>query len=150
MSNLIYSTWQLLVQSQQYQLGFLSNNIKLQIYSLLSQNLSATADFTMIQIIKYLMVVWMENHLICKRAFSGLAKWLSICVQTKWLCVWVLLQSVNFQINWQFGGSSSLTFWQLHNVDSLQNPFNKNVLILQNVSIPPQLYTTDAFLKKML
>ena len=35
-----------------------------------------------------------HNHLVCKRTYNHLAKWLSVCLQTKWLWVQVLLQSL--------------------------------------------------------
>ena len=44
-----------------------------------------------------------HNHLVCKQTLNYivkfLARWSSVCLQTKWLWVWILLQSLNFQIS---------------------------------------------------
>ena len=44
---------------------------------------------------------------------ASLTNWLSVCLQTKWLWVWVPLQSLKLQILRLFRARSSLTFRQL-------------------------------------
>ena len=34
-----------------------------------------------------------QNHLVRNRTFNHLAKWLGVCLRTKWFWVWVQLQS---------------------------------------------------------
>ena len=50
----------------------------------------------------------------CKLA--SLAKWLCVCLRTKWLWVRVQLQSLKLQISHQLQARSSLTFRQLYSV----------------------------------
>ena len=52
---------------------------------------------------------------------ASLAKWLGVCLQTKWLWVRVQLQSLKLQISCLCWARSSLTFRQLLSVDSLWN-----------------------------
>ena len=44
---------------------------------------------------------------------ASLTNWLSVCLQTKWLWVWVPLQSLKLQILRLFRARNSLTFRQL-------------------------------------
>ena len=70
-----------------------------------------------------------HNHLVQKRILNhldklaSLAKWLSICLRTKWLCVRVQLQSPKLQISRLIRASNSLTFRQLESVDSFWNAY---------------------------
>ena len=64
------------------------------------------------------------NHLVRKwtlQHLANLAKWLSACLQTKWLWVRILLLSLKLQILLLFWVRSSLTFRELWSVDSLWN-----------------------------
>ena len=54
---------------------------------------------------------------------ASLAKWLSVYLQTKWLQVPTPLLPFKFQISCLFWARSSLTFRQLHRVDSLWNAY---------------------------
>ena len=54
---------------------------------------------------------------------ASLAKWLSVPLWTKWLSIWVKLQSFKFQISSLLWARSSLTFRQLQSVDSLWNAY---------------------------
>ena len=69
---------------------------------------------------------WIHNHLVRKRTLNhlaSLAKWLNIHLWTKWLCLWVSLQSLKLQISHLFRARSSLAFRQLLSVDSLWNAY---------------------------
>ena len=57
-----------------------------------------------------------QNHLVLKRTLNHLAKlakWLSVCLRTKWFWVRVQLQSLHLQISRLLRARSSLTFRQL-------------------------------------
>ena len=41
---------------------------------------------------------------------ASLAKWLSVCLQTKWLCVWIPLLTLKLQISHLLRARSFLTF----------------------------------------
>ena len=60
-----------------------------------------------------------RNHLARKWTLNHLAKCLIVRLQTKWLCVRVPLQPLNFQISRLLIARGSLTFRQLQSVDSL-------------------------------
>ena len=65
-----------------------------------------------------------HNYLIGKQTLNQLAKlakWLSVRLPTKWLWVWIPLQSLKLQILRLLRERSSLTFRQLQSVDSLWN-----------------------------
>ena len=64
-----------------------------------------------------------QNHLVRKRTLNNLAKWLSVCLRTKWFWVRVQLQSLKLQISCLLRARSSLTFSQLWSVDSLWNAY---------------------------
>ena len=53
----------------------------------------------------------------------SLAKWLSVRLRIKWWWIRVQLESLKLQISGLFQGTSSLTFRQLHNVDSVSNTY---------------------------
>ena len=59
-----------------------------------------------------------HNHLLCKKTLNcltklaSLAKWLSVCLQTKWLWVRISLLSLKLQIWCLLQARSSLTFRQ--------------------------------------
>ena len=57
-----------------------------------------------------------QNHLV---RLASLAKWLSVCLRTKWFWVPVQLQSLKLQISRLLRARSSLTFRELESVDSL-------------------------------
>ena len=58
--------------------------------------------------------IFKRLQLDCKLA--SLAKWLCVCLRTKWLWVRVQLQSLKLQISHQLQPRSSLTFRQLYSV----------------------------------
>ena len=60
-----------------------------------------------------------HNHLVCKPTLKHLAKWMSVCLRTKWLWVRVQLQSLKLEISRLFRTRGSLIFKQLQTVDSL-------------------------------
>ena len=72
-----------------------------------------------------------QNHLVRTRTlnhWASLAKWLSVCLRTKWFWVWVQLQSHKIQISCLLQARRSLTFRQLQSVDSLWNVWHdKNI-----------------------
>ena len=53
---------------------------------------------------------WTLNHLVVRRTLKHLAKWLSVCLRTKWFRFRVHLQSLNLHISRQFRARSYLTF----------------------------------------
>ena len=65
------------------------------------------------------------NYLVCKQTLNNLAKlaslakWLSVCLQTRLLWVRVPLQSLKFQISHLFWARGSLTFRQSQSADLL-------------------------------
>ena len=65
----------------------------------------------------HLVRKWTLNQL------ASLAKWLSVCLWTKWLCVQIPLLSLKLHISRLFRVRSSLTFRQLWSVDSLWNTY---------------------------
>ena len=54
-----------------------------------------------------------QNHLVRKRTLNHFAKWLSLCLLTKWFWVRVQLNSLKLQISRLLRVRSSLTFRQL-------------------------------------
>ena len=58
------------------------------------------------------------NHLAHKWTLNHLAKCFIVRLQTKWLCVRVPFQPLNFQISRPLIARGSLTFRQLQSVDS--------------------------------
>ena len=48
-----------------------------------------------------------HNHLVCKRTFNHLAKWLSVRLRNKWLWVRAQLQSLKLQISRLFRARNS-------------------------------------------
>ena len=87
--------------------------------------------------------IWTHNHLDRKRtpdhlaSFASVGKWLSACLQIKWLWVQILLQSLKCQISALFRERRSLAFRKLQSIDSLQmrmwddkNTPNTNYIVL--------------------
>ena len=60
---------------------------------------------------------------IIKFACSNLAKWLNVCLRTKWFWVRVQLQSLQLQVSRLLRARNSLIFSQLQSVDSLWNAY---------------------------
>ena len=76
-------------------------------------------DCNRISTCKHLVPNQTLNHLANLAHLASLAKWLSVCLQTKCLWVRTMLKLVKFQILRLFRAKNSLTFPQLQSVDSL-------------------------------
>ena len=63
-----------------------------------------------------------QNHLVCKWTLDHLAKWLSVCLWTKWFWVWVQFQwnllkwkyPLSWSLAWSSFGSCFIWKWLPH------------------------------------
>ena len=64
-----------------------------------------------------------QHHLVWKWTTNDLATWMSFGWRTWWLYTQVLLQSLSFQLFYQFREKNSLTFRKLESVNLRQNTY---------------------------
>ena len=91
----------------------------LNVNELLARNRSdiwRLSDSSRIRTYNHLVCKWTLNHLA---GLASVAKWLSVHLRTKWLCVRISLLSLELQISHLFWARSFLTFRQLQSVDWL-------------------------------
>ena len=72
---------------------------------------------------------------------ASLAKWLSVCLQTKWLWVRILLLSLKLQIRCSLQARSSLIFKQ-----TIESRFTLK-LVRDMITTYSQMHCTDTYLQ---